>query len=164
MSRSIERRYLLNQDTKEWRELRTEAMRIQQGFLFIRNDKSAYVSLENANRASVCIRNENLGAPDFRLKFPLPRRLGNLLFWLVRKRVLKRTRHQVNFEGRTWRINEFRDTHQGLILAEIELIDPNEEVLLPAWIKADVTEEKEYTFAQLARNGIPKKPTPAKGG
>jgi CYTH domain-containing protein len=164
MQTTVEHRYLLKPETKGWRGLRSEAMRIQQGYLYIRNNQSVYVSLEYANQASLCFRKENLGTPDVRFKFRIPRGLGNILFKLCGKRVLKRTRHQVIDNERVWRINEFSGNLRGLILVEVTLGGAEAEIEKPAWAAADVTYESEYTFAQLAKHGIPKKSQLAERG
>lgn len=157
MTTIVERRYLLDSTNADWRNDRQSAMRIQQGYLLIRKNYSLYVSLENSNKASLCFRKENLGVLDTRYKVPLPRQLGNILFWCCGKRVVKRTRHQAVHARRTFRINEFRDVLQGLLLVEIELTHTDEVVVLPPWVSTDVTMDPRYTFAQLARNGVPSK-------
>ncbi len=68
------------------------------------------------------------------------------------RRVTKR-RHRVAEEALTWEIDEFTD--RDLVVAEVELVDPEQEPELPGWLAPfvvrEVTGEPEYVNANLAR-------------
>ena len=67
-------------------------------------------------------------------------------------RVTKR-RHRIPEGERTWELDEFLD--RDLVLAEIELVAEDEEVILPAWLAPfvvrEVTDESTYVNRVLAR-------------
>jgi CYTH domain-containing protein len=71
---------------------------------------------------------------------------------LTKGRRLHKRRYAARGARHTWEVDEFLD--RDLVLAEVELSDPNEAVVLPDWLASvmvrDVTDEGEYTNAALA--------------
>lgn len=66
---------------------------------------------------------------------------------------MSKRRHVVPDGSYTWEIDEFLD--RDLFLAEVELNDPAEKVVLPEWLAPyvvrDVTGTKKYVNLNLAR-------------
>ena len=77
-----------------------------------------------------------------------------LALWpLTRRRRLRKRRFEVDVDGRTWEIDEFRN--RDLVMAEIELDSEDEEVTFPDWlapaVQREVTGEPEFQNINLAR-------------
>lgn len=77
-----------------------------------------------------------------------------LALWpLTKRRRLRKRRFEVDADGRTWEIDEFRN--RDLVLAEIELDSEDEEVTFPDWlapaVQREVTGEPEFQNINLAR-------------
>jgi CHAD domain-containing protein/CYTH domain-containing protein len=77
-----------------------------------------------------------------------------LAMWpLTRRRRLRKWRFEVEADGRTWEIDEFKN--RDLVLAEIELDSEDEEITVPDWlapaIQREVTGEPEFQNINLAR-------------
>jgi CHAD domain-containing protein/CYTH domain-containing protein len=77
-----------------------------------------------------------------------------LALWpLTRRRRLRKRRFEVDVDGRTWEIDEFRN--RDLVLAEIELDSEDEDVTFPDWlapaVQREVTGEPEFQNINLAR-------------
>lgn len=53
-------------------------------------------------------------------------------------------------EKRVWEVDVFDGKHKGLILAEIEIDDLDDEVTLPPWVGEEVTWNAEYYNCNLA--------------
>ncbi len=72
---------------------------------------------------------------------------------LTRGRRLTKRRYTISDGGHTWEIDEFTD--RDLVLAEVELPDPDAPVEIPAWLARhvvrEVTGEREYANVTLAR-------------
>jgi len=72
---------------------------------------------------------------------------------LTKKRRLRKRRFEVEADGRTWEIDEFRN--RDLVLAEIELDSEDDEVTFPDWlapaVQREVTGEPEFQNINLAR-------------
>ena len=77
-----------------------------------------------------------------------------LAMWpLTRRRRLRKRRFEVDVDGRTWEIDEFRN--RDLVLAEIELDSDDDEVTFPDWlapaVQREVTGQPEFLNINLAR-------------
>ena len=77
-----------------------------------------------------------------------------LAMWpLTHRRRLRKRRFEVNVDGRTWEIDEFKN--RDLVLAEIELDSEDEDVTFPDWlapaVQREVTGEPEFQNINLAR-------------
>ena len=77
-----------------------------------------------------------------------------LALWpLTKRRRLRKRRFEIDVDGRTWEIDEFRN--RDLVLAEIELDSEDEEVTFPDWlapaVQREVTGEPEFQNINLAR-------------
>jgi CYTH domain-containing protein len=49
-------------------------------------------------------------------------------------------------------VDEFHGENEGLIVAEIELDDENEEFEIPSWLGKEVTADYRYLNSNLAKN------------
>jgi CHAD domain-containing protein/CYTH domain-containing protein len=81
------------------------------------------------------------------------KRLFEALWPLTEGRRVRKRRHRIEFDGRCWEIDEFLD--RKLVLAEVELEDPDDVAALPDWLAPvvvrEVTDEPRYSNARLAR-------------
>jgi CYTH domain-containing protein len=65
--------------------------------------------------------------------------------------IVEKTRFTVMHQGFLWEIDEFEGANQGLIVAEIELKNPEEQFPLPPWIGKEVSDDPRYANAALAK-------------
>lgn len=76
------------------------------------------------------------------------------LWPMTRDRRLSKTRYQVHDDGRVWEIDDFDNI--DLVIAEIELTDPDAVVTVPDWlaphIVRDVTDDPAYRNYELAKD------------
>ena len=77
-----------------------------------------------------------------------------LAMWpLTRRRRLRKRRFEVDVDGLTWEIDEFRN--RDLVLAEVELDSEDDDVTFPDWlapaVQREVTGEPEFLNVNLAR-------------
>ena len=63
---------------------------------------------------------------------------------------ISKTRYVLNYKGHTWEVDEFHDENAGLIVAEIELNNEDEEFKIPPWIDKEVTSDYKYLNSNLA--------------
>lgn len=64
---------------------------------------------------------------------------------------LHKDRYVMVVAGKTWEIDVFRDFHEGLVIAEIELNSEDEEFVRPDWLLAEVTGHKQYYNSHLIK-------------
>ena len=81
------------------------------------------------------------------------RAIFDVLWPLTRRRRLRKRRYEVEADGVTWEIDDFK--HRDLVLAEIELRTEDDEVAFPEWlapvIQREVTKDPEFQNINLAR-------------
>ena len=65
--------------------------------------------------------------------------------------IIEKTRHVVQYEGKTWEVDEFHADNEGLTVAEIELDDENEVFERPPWLGEEVTDDYRYLNSNLAK-------------
>jgi adenylate cyclase len=67
--------------------------------------------------------------------------------------VVRKARYRVSWGGKIWEIDRFEAPFEGLLLAEVELEGPEEQVALPPWAGEEVTDGPAYQNANLAKRG-----------
>ncbi|MGL5318190.1 MAG: CYTH domain-containing protein [Bacteroidales bacterium] len=65
--------------------------------------------------------------------------------------VIDKIRYEVRLDNHIIEVDEFKGLNDGLTLAEIELKNENETVLLPDWIGQEVTGDVRYYNSMLAQ-------------
>ncbi len=71
---------------------------------------------------------------------------------LCEKPLIEKKRYKIDFKGLTWEVDEFFGENQGLILAEVELQNENQQFEKPEWIGIEVTQDARYFNANLIRH------------
>ncbi|NES67651.1 MAG: CYTH domain-containing protein [Okeania sp. SIO2D1] len=66
--------------------------------------------------------------------------------------LIEKVRYKVFHGNFIWEVDEFAGDNQGLIVAEVELDNENQEVELPDWIGEEVSHDKRYTNSNLSKN------------
>jgi CYTH domain-containing protein len=64
---------------------------------------------------------------------------------------VEKTRYLVPVQDLTFEVDVFHESNQGLIVAEIELPDPEAQFTEPDWLGVEVTQQTKYTNASLAQ-------------
>jgi CYTH domain-containing protein len=65
---------------------------------------------------------------------------------------LEKDRYIIKYKGNDWEIDVFKGKYLGLVLAEIELENENDEIELPSWIGDEVTNDPAYLNVNLFKN------------
>jgi adenylate cyclase len=150
----IERKFLVTGDG--WRTAAHRVVPMAQGYL---NDLAAMDS--GAMKASVRVRiagdeaylnlkSRELGHTRQEFDYPIPVDDARALLALSVGGLVDKRRHYVEFDGRTWEVDEFLGENQGLVVAEIELEAADASFGKPAWIGEEVTDEPRYYNLALA--------------
>jgi adenylate cyclase len=66
--------------------------------------------------------------------------------------LIEKVRHKVPHAGVVWEIDEFQGVNAGLVMAEVELHDPDQPFEKPEWIGAEVTGDPRYSNSALSRH------------
>jgi adenylate cyclase len=150
MGVEIERKFLLRNNA--WRPLAHAALHLRQGYL--NNESRCSVRIRtSANQAWLNIKSATLGAQrqEFEYEIPLAD-ADQMLDTLSIKPLIEKVRHLVNIGEHVWEIDEFEGDNAGLIVAEIELDDPDEPFEKPDWVGEEVTHDVRYYNTSLSRH------------
>ncbi|MGB0357096.1 MAG: CYTH domain-containing protein [Flavobacteriaceae bacterium] len=68
---------------------------------------------------------------------------------------IQKTRYHVSYKQNLFEVDVFEKNLEGLVIAEVELKNANQEIELPDWIGKEVTGDKRYYNSYMATHGIP---------
>lgn len=123
---------------------------IVQGYLSADPGRTVRVRLENQT-AFITIKGIGVGLKTPEFEYEIPYLDGIELIQMCNHKLWK-TRYKIPFEGNLWEVDVFGDKLKGLIIAEIELFDENQNFSKPKWIGEEVTGDRKYYNSYLAQN------------
>ena len=147
MAVEIEHKFLLISD--EWRNLVSHSEVVRQGYLS--NNPAASVRVRIANdKASLNIKGMTIGIhrPEYEYSIPWQDAV-EMLNQLCARPLIEKTRHFLEFAGKTWEIDEFTGENLGLIVAELELTAISEYFQKPTWVGKEVSGIERYYNVSL---------------
>ena len=130
--------------------------KIQQGYLSTTAERTVRVRITD-DKAFLTIKSKNIGAVRNEWEYEIPVEDALAMLALPGVKKLSKTRYVVIAkDGRIWEVDYFHDDLSGLILAEIELEDENENFALPSFVEREVTGDKQYFNSNLVLYGMPR--------
>jgi adenylate cyclase len=146
----IERKFLIKDDVALGAKL-INGKQIRQGYLFTEQAKSCRVRVKAAKGfLTLKFGTDMLSRNEFEYEIPFEEACELLTHC---DKVLQKTRYEIPAGDHVWEIDVFSGTLEGLILAEIELSDADETILLPSWVGVEVTHDPKYLNVNLI-NGL----------
>lgn len=145
----IERKFLIVDDS--WREL-AEGTAYRQGYLSTVKERTVRVRTID-DKGYLTVKGITIGATRAEYEYEIPAAEANeMLDTLCEQPIIEKKRYKIPRDGFTWEIDEFGGVNQGLIVAEIELEDENQEFSKPDWIGEEVTGDPRYFNSNLIAN------------
>lgn len=145
----IEHKFLVIND--DWRQQVSHTAQYQQGYLSSDARNSIRVRVSDT-QAWLNLKSATIGNYRQEYEYPIPLTDAiDILENLCKKPLIIKTRHFVQQGTHIWEIDEFHGENQGLIVAEIELSQLNEDFEKPAWVGQDVTSDLRYYNNNLAK-------------
>ncbi|MBW4493549.1 MAG: CYTH domain-containing protein [Oscillatoria princeps RMCB-10] len=149
MATEIERKFLVRGDG--WRGL-AEGTYYCQGYIPTKEGRTVRVRIAG-ERGYLTIKGATVGNTRAEFEYPIPvEDAREILETLCERPYIEKTRHKIVVGKLTWEVDEFAGENQGLILAEVELTEENQEVVLPDWIEKEVSGDARYFNSNLAKN------------
>ncbi len=147
MNIEIERKFLV---TGQFKHLAVKKYLIRQGYLSSDPERNIRVRT-CSNKAFITIKGKTNESGTSRFEFEKEITLAEAksLFKLCIAYIIKKKRYIVPFMGHKIEVDVFEGSNKGLVIAEIELLDENENLHLPDWIGTEVTGNKEYYNSYL---------------
>lgn len=150
MPKEIERKFLVRDDS--WRKHAGASEHYRQGYLGGSPACSVRVRV-SGDRAWLSVKGRTEGVTRQEYEYGIPARdAEEILETLAEGRLIEKDRYIVEHEGHTWEIDEFLGENAGLIVAEIELSDPDEPFARPEWLGAEVSHDARYYNANLTNH------------
>lgn len=148
MATEIERKYLpANED---WRGL-GQGLPYCQGYLCSGIGHTVRVRTV-ADHGYLTVKGATSGIARSEYEYQIPLAdAREILEALCLKPLIRKVRYRVPIAGFIWEIDEFFEENAGLIVAEIELQDPEQEFFKPPWIGREVTDDPRYRNSNLVR-------------
>lgn len=149
MALEIERKFLVSSDA--WRPLVAQRRRLRQGYLTKNGRLSIRVRIADETSATLTIKTAKSGIQRNEYEYPIP--VADAVELLERREgaVVAKVRHIVPIDGLAWEVDVFEGDNTGLVIAEIELDRPDRAFALPQWVGAEVTSDRRYYNADLAK-------------
>lgn len=154
MAIEIERKFLVTGDG--WRTAAHDVIPMAQGYIndmgaLDRGDQKASVRVRiEGDGAALNLKSRTLGRSRQEFDYPIPVADARDLLALCVGGIVEKRRHLVNHDGLLWEVDEFLGDNVGLVVAEVELDDADQEVTLPDWAGEDVTDQARYYNVALA--------------
>jgi len=150
MAIEIERKYLVN--SMVWKVKADAGTRLLQGYM-ANTEKVAIRVRIAGEQAWLTLKSASAGIRRLEFEYSLPVvDAKQILDEFCLGQVIHKTRYRLPLGGHVWEIDVFHDTNEGLVLAEIELKNEQENFTLPDWIGQEVSGDKRYYNTYLSQN------------
>jgi adenylate cyclase len=152
MKFEIEHKYLVRKNLWE-AEKKPEGILIKQGYILDHAEKVIRVRVMG-DLGFITIKGPSAGAKRLEYEYPIPEKDALELLEFFTGNWVEKKRYQIVFAGNLWEIDEFTGDNEGLLLAEIELKNPDDMYENPPWVGEDVTNDPRYYNSYLAKKSF----------
>lgn len=147
MAFEIERKFLVRGDV--WRTLASQRSKIRQGYLSTSDKASIRVRIRDDKNATLTIKSQRSALRRMEFEYPVPLLEAEAMISLRQGSAIEKIRHVVPWGDLQWEIDVFLGSNAGLVIAEIELRNEQQDISLPDWIGTEVTGQTDYYNSAL---------------
>ncbi|WP_036480926.1 CYTH domain-containing protein [Myxosarcina sp. GI1] len=148
MPQEIERKFLVKGN--DWRKL-SEGVPYSQGYISTTGKQTVRVRTVG-DRGFITIKGPREGISRAEFEYSIPYQDAiEILDTLCDRPLIKKTRYKIPVDDVVWEVDEFAGENEGLVIAEVELLDEQQTIDLPDWIDREVDDPK-YFNANLAKH------------
>ena len=153
MALEIERRFLIKND--EWKDFISHKTFIEQGYLSSNlNDWIIRIRF-NGENFKIALKKHIKNFTNYEYEYSIPNSEGEKIMATL-PNTIKKERFFLELNKKNWIIDCFLDKNSPLEIAEIELTDEKEEVILPPFLSKEITGLKFFTNLSLTKNPLSK--------
>ena len=148
MALEIERKFLVLDDS--YKHEAYASSRIRQGYICSDRGRTVRIRIRDEH-AYITIKGPSLdgGLSRYEFEQEIPMDDAEKLMTLCEPGIIDKTRWLVKSGQHTVEVDEFHGENDGLIMAEVELSNPDEKPILPHFIGKEVTGDRRYYNSQL---------------
>lgn len=144
----IERKFLV--DINAWCPKDT-GNPIVQGYLSTEKERVVRVRIKG-EKAWLTIKGKSTGISRIEMEYEIPVHEAKVLMELCHDFPIRKKRFVEKINGMTWEIDVFEGENSGLVIAEVELSDENQQVDLPDWVTKEVSTDHRYFNSWLSEH------------
>ena len=149
MALEIERRFLIKNDN--WKEFITKKVYIEQGYFFQSIDGWIIRVRIIGKSSKITLKKHIKSFTNFEFEYSIPRSDAETIMSNL-SNTIKKERFFLEVEKKSWIIDCFKENNYPLEIAEIELSNEDENLLLPSFISKEITGLTHYSNFSLANN------------
>ena len=147
MALEIERRFLIKNDN--WKKFITEKIFIEQGYLSQSLDNWIIRIRFTGQDFKIAFKKHIKSFTNFEFEYSIPKRDGETIMSNL-SNTIKKERFFLEVENKSWIIDCFKENNYPLEIAEIELLNEEEDLSLPSFISKEITGLTDYSNFSLA--------------
>tara|TARA_A100001388_G_scaffold39463_1_gene25008 strand:- start:282 stop:779 length:498 start_codon:yes stop_codon:yes gene_type:complete len=153
MALEIERRFLIKNDS--WKEFINKTIFIEQGYLSKNLDDWIIRIRFTGKDFKIALKKHIKSFTNFEFEYSIPKKDGEKIMSTLTN-TIKKERFFLEVEKKAWIIDCFKDNNYPLEIAEIELCNEKEELILPSFISQEITGLKKFSNFSLANKPFSK--------
>ena len=153
MALEIERRFLIKNDN--WKEFITKKIFIEQGYLSRRLDDWIIRIRFTGDDYKIALKKHIKSFTNLEFEYSIPQKDGKTIMSNL-SNTIKKERYFLEVKKKIWIIDRFKEDNYPLEIAEIELANEDENLILPSFISQEITGLKNYSNLSLANRPFSK--------
>ena len=153
MSLEIERRFLIKND--QWKEFITHKTFMEQGYLSYDLEDWIIRIRFNGKKYKIALKKHIKNFTNYEYEYSIPNNEGEKIMATLTN-TIKKERFFLKVNQKDWIIDCFKETNFPLKIAEIELTEEKEKVILPSFLAKEITGLTIYTNFNLTKHPFAK--------
>jgi adenylate cyclase len=148
MKIEIERKFLVKGDFKKFS---IKKINIKQAYLTIDPERSVRVRVSDVGSfLTIKGKSNNFGLSRKEFEYQIPDTDAEELLKLSVNYIIEKNRYIIPHGNLIFEVDEFLNLNEGLIIAEVELLNENQHITIPEWLGEEITGNKNYYNLQLS--------------
>ena len=151
MNLEIERKFLVN--NTNFKDLSYKEENLKQGYLNSNENRTVRIRITNYKGfITVKGKSNKTGTTRYEWEKEISKNDAEKLLLLCEPSIIEKKRYFIKNENLVFEVDEFYGDNEGLVIAEIELKNENENFTKPNWLGKEVTGNKKYYNSSLSKN------------
>jgi len=142
----IERRFLVNKSKFIFPNIKKN---IKQAYLMF-DDSQVLRIRKIGDQFLLTYKYKETNINRLEFEYPIPNEDGDKLISLSKNFIIEKDRYYYQLDNHVWEIDVFYGKNDGLIIAEIELNNESEEIIIPDWIDREISNDDRYLNFNLS--------------
>ena len=134
-----------------WMSSVSRRRRIRQAYLTKNGRVAIRIRIDGEDRATLTIKTSQPAVMRHEYEYDIPVADAEELLGLRDGAVIEKTRHEVPIGEVVWEIDVFARENAGLVIAEVELVNGDQEFCRPSWVGEEITHDRRFYSADLAK-------------